>query len=67
MKRLLLSAAALALLSVGAPPPPAAAGPDLCRVYCESIYAGCLVTFGHINPDWCEEWREGCREGCERK
>lgn len=66
MKRLLSSAAALVLL-YGAPAPPPAAALGLCKIYCEAIYAGCQVTFGHIDPDWCEEWREGCREGCERK
>lgn len=55
-----------ALLLSGALPGtrPAPARADLCNVYCEAIYVGCLATFGRLDRNACSEWRDGCRDGC---
>lgn len=68
MRRATLTGAALLVLLAGAlpgtRPAPARAEGNLCLLYCESVYVGCLATFGHLDREACVEFREGCRDGC---
>ncbi len=64
MRRMLAATAALVLFSFAGPDVPRAEA-GLCRVYCETIAAGCKVTIGKVDDAYCEGWREGCKAGCE--
>lgn len=65
MRKILLVGAALALVGADPAPRPARAGPDWCKLYCESIRLGCRATVGRIDQGWCEEFYEGCKTGCD--
>lgn len=64
MRRVLAATAALVLFSIAGPDVPRAEA-GLCRVYCETVAAGCNVTIGNVDEDYCESWRQGCKDGCE--
>lgn len=66
MRRVLAATAALVLFSIVGPDVPRAEA-GLCRFYCETIGAGCNVTIGKIDDEYCDGWREGCKAGCEVK
>lgn len=66
MRRMLAATAALVLISVSGPGVSDAEA-DLCRLYCETVTAGCKATFGKIDEDYCEDWRDGCVTGCQVK
>lgn len=65
MRSLALAALLLSGAVPAAPPAEARADGTLCRIYCETIYVGCLVTVARVDREACTEWREGCRTGCD--
>lgn len=64
MRRTILAAAAAALIAGSGTPEAEAAAPDWCRIYCETVYAGCKATVGKLDRDYCDAWYQGCKDGC---